>query len=68
MIHELRGWATWKVKSNDAKDRKLENVFLIKIHMSAAAFWAYLEYILINTKNVLCFFLFSWNTNVKVGF
>lgn len=41
MTYELRGWATWKVKSNDAKDRKLENVFLIKIQMSAADFWAY---------------------------
>lgn len=41
MTHELRSWATSKVKYNGSKDRKLENVFLIKIQMSADAFWAY---------------------------
>lgn len=41
MTHELRSWATSKVKNNGSKDRNLENVFLIKIQMSADAFWAY---------------------------
>lgn len=47
------------MKNKDVKDRKLENVFLIKIQMSADAFVSlFLRHILINTENVLCFFSF----------